>query len=287
MDCFAHKRVAFIRLTSTDSEEGRRLFATNCKRCHNLDDSPFQKLGPNLLNVRNREHTINGEPITVPQYVLQAILEPDAYRVPGFGVMPTHVASHLSDDQLRNLVAYISGPVFEKAASKLEIPKREPAPEPIDITISEATLGEQVLREKGKCLTCHSYYQAPEYHALAPNLLTGAYKDIAELKEHITNPSATIADEYKTTRVRTVDGLVLSGRQVGDTENASVIKLLVQNAFGSHEIKSIATEDIETDEDGNRLIETLDSSPMPADFSKELTPEEIDAVAKLISSLNE
>ncbi|MFC1759816.1 c-type cytochrome [Planctomycetota bacterium] len=287
IDCYAHKRVAFFQLTSVDRSEGRRLFAANCSRCHSLEESPFQKLGPNLVPVRNREHHVNNETLSVPQYVLQSILDPDAYRVPGFGVMPKNVASQLSDDQLRNLVAYISGSRHDEASSRLDIPKREPAPEPVDITIAEARLGEQVLREKGKCLTCHSYYQAPEYHALAPNLLTGAYKDIEQIKQHITKPSATIADEYKTTRVQTVDGLVLSGRRVGDQTDDRFVKLLVQNAAGNYEITTIAADDIEVDDDHNLLVDVLETSPMPADFANQLSPAEIDAVAKVISSLNE
>lgn len=286
IDCLAHKRLPFLRLSAVDPVEGRKLFGANCLRCHNLDTSPWQKLGPNLNSVRSREHVVDGETLSVTEYVLQSILDPDAYRVPGFGVMPKNVVAHLTDDQLRDLVAFIVGPAHESDAARLEIPVREPPPEQIDITFVEAQLGEKVLREKGKCLNCHAYYQAPEYHALAPNLLQGGYKDVEAVKKAILNPTAQVAEEYKSTRVETVDGLVITGRRLSNAANTG-LRLLVQASDGEFKIVKISDEEIDRDDEGTPLIEVLDISPMPADFDKQLTAEEIDAVAKLIVSLNE
>jgi putative heme-binding domain-containing protein len=218
--------------------------------------------------------------------VLQSILEPDAYRVPGFGVMPKNVAADLTDEHLRDLIAYIVGPSHESTVAPLNIPPREPAPDQIDISLAEAQLGEKVFREKGKCLSCHSYYQAPEYHTFAPNLLQGGYRDVEAVKKAIINPSETVANEYKSTRIQTVDGLLVSGRRI-KTENDQIVRLLVQAADGKFNMTTIEKVNIETDDEGNLLMDVIDVSPMPSDFGKQLTPEEIEAVAKLIVSLNE
>ncbi|MCA9216953.1 MAG: c-type cytochrome [Planctomycetales bacterium] len=287
IDGVTHRRLGNIRLANVDASAGKRIFGKNCLRCHNLETNPYQKMGPNLLSVRSRQHVVNGQTLSIPEYVLQSIIDPDAYQVSGFGVMPKNVVSHLSNSDIRDLVAYVAGPSHDQAVAKLEIPPQAPAPEQVDITLAEAELGEAVLRGKGKCLTCHSYYQAPEYHSLAPNLLTGAYKDIEAVKKHIMDPSAKVADEYKLTTVVTADGLVFTGRRVGDTKRTDELRLLVANADGNYDIVTLAMDDIETDDDGKPILEVRDGSPMPADFTKLLTPQEIDAVAKLISSLNE
>jgi hypothetical protein len=218
-------------------------------------------------------------------YVLQSILTPDAYRATGFGAMPKNLVSDLSDNQIRSLLAYVVGDQYLGPIAGLTLPAREKAEPPVEITRAEAELGERVFREKGACVACHSYYQTPEYHALAPNLFQAGFRDIQYIRRAIKEPSDSVPDAYKTMVVQLVDGRVLCGQPVALNE-PSRISMLVMDSHGGLASVCIDKADVEQ-EDGRLLVELKNKSIMPADYGSRLTNEEIDAVAKMILALNE
>lgn len=99
---------------SADPEAGKRLFngATlganaGCQICHSLEPG-VQLVGPSLAGVAARAETrIPG--MAAQDYLMQSLVEPDAYIVQGFqpGQMRPDLAEVLSQQQLDDLVAFL------------------------------------------------------------------------------------------------------------------------------------------------------------------------------------
>jgi cytochrome c2 len=284
LNAVAKKKLPFVHFTQIDTQNGRSLFDARCARCHNLESSPFLKFGPNLHQVAERVETLD-TPMEPATYVLVSMLNPDAFRAPGYGVMPKNLVSDLPDQDIKDLVAYILGDRHFATILAMPIPAREQRPPSVAITRAEAELGEHVFREKGACVRCHSYYQAPEYHTLAPNLFQAGYRDIDYIRLSIKQPSHAVMDEFKTTVVELADGRTMSGRRV-HSPDPDRVALLTTDVQGNLLPVSIANQDIQY-EDGRPSIQLLNKSAMPDDYVKLLTPAEIDAVATMILSLNE
>jgi mono/diheme cytochrome c family protein len=92
-----------------DAAAGKALFsAQGCSACHTFKPAgATAKVGPDLDNVAADAQKANRG--SVEQYVTESIKDPSAYVVPGYpnGVMPTF--SSLSDKQVADLVAFVTG----------------------------------------------------------------------------------------------------------------------------------------------------------------------------------
>lgn len=286
VDAYAKQSIPLISYSPHDRTAGRDIFLRRCARCHNnLEQSPYVKIGPNLHDLARQERMVDGKPMAVPDYVLQSIVDPGAYRVPGFGMMPEKITSDLSERQMRDLIAYLVGPKFDRQVSALDIPEQKPAAKPEFLTRSEAEMAESVFRKKGQCIACHSIYQTPEYNALAPNLLQSGYRDMEYLRKAIRDPSAGVIKKYRQLRVQLKNGQIVTGREIYSSEESKV-RLLSTDAQGNVTRHEISKSEIE-DEDGELAIYPTDISPMPAGLDKQLSDEEIRAVCRMIITLNE
>jgi len=92
-----------------DAAAGKTLFsAQGCNACHTFKPAgATAKVGPDLDNVAADAQKANRG--SVEQYVTESIEDPNAYVVPGFpkGVMPAFAS--LSDKQVADLVAFVTG----------------------------------------------------------------------------------------------------------------------------------------------------------------------------------
>jgi cytochrome c1 len=91
-----------------DPAAGKTLFASNgCSGCHTYKPAGATgKVGPDLDNLTADAQKANQGPLD--QYTATSIKSPDSYVVPGFqaGVMPSF--SSLSDQQVADLVAFLT-----------------------------------------------------------------------------------------------------------------------------------------------------------------------------------
>jgi cytochrome c1 len=91
-----------------DPAAGKTLFASNgCSGCHTYKPAGATgKVGPDLDNLMADAQKANQGPLD--QYTATSIKSPDSYVVPGFqaGVMPSF--SSLSDQQVADLVAFLT-----------------------------------------------------------------------------------------------------------------------------------------------------------------------------------
>ena len=86
--------------------EGKRVFSQNCGSCHAIDPETVI-VGPSLAGVAGRAETrIVG--VSGRDYLLQSILNPEAYLVEGFDkLMPTDFGKRLTGEELDALMAYL------------------------------------------------------------------------------------------------------------------------------------------------------------------------------------
>ena len=91
-----------------DPAAGKTLFASNgCSGCHTYKPAAATgKVGPDLDNLAADAQKANQGPLD--QYTATSIKSPDSYVVPGYnaGVMPSF--SSLSDQQVADLVAFLT-----------------------------------------------------------------------------------------------------------------------------------------------------------------------------------
>jgi cytochrome c oxidase subunit 2 len=91
-----------------DPAAGKKLYLSNgCGGCHTFKPAGTNgKVGPDLDNLAADAQKANQGPLD--QYVAESIKNPDSYVVPGFtaGVMPSF--SSLSDQQVADLVAFLT-----------------------------------------------------------------------------------------------------------------------------------------------------------------------------------
>src|SRR5262249_16279517 len=82
---------------STDFSVGKKVFATNCKRCHSIDSEGGGDRGSNLTTV-GRDHTAD--------WLADLISKPSAVK-PGSRGMPAF-GSRLSESELRAVADYLA-----------------------------------------------------------------------------------------------------------------------------------------------------------------------------------
>jgi len=97
-----------------DPEAGRKLFTrsapgtnTGCRICHSLEPD-VRLVGPSLAGMATRAATrVPG--MSAQDYLLQSIVDPDAYVVEGYpkGQMVRDSAQRLSTEQIDDLVAFL------------------------------------------------------------------------------------------------------------------------------------------------------------------------------------
>jgi cytochrome c2 len=80
-----------------------------CNTCHSLEPD-VTLVGPSLANIGSEAGSrVSG--VSAEEYLRQSVVEPDAHVVEGFapGIMPGTYGTQLSEQQINDLVAYLSG----------------------------------------------------------------------------------------------------------------------------------------------------------------------------------
>ncbi len=97
-----------------DAAAGQQLYSQSilgtqqgCMACHSLE-SGVAIVGPSLARIgTDAGSRVSGQ--SAEEYLRQSILEPDAFVVAGFGggIMPKVYANELSEQQVKDLVAFL------------------------------------------------------------------------------------------------------------------------------------------------------------------------------------
>ena len=266
-------------------DAARSVFSLRCASCHSLDRDDAARIGPNLFAI-GTDGATRKDGLSAPEYVLESILDPEAVIAPGWQRgMPRRLTSGLEKDVVRGLVALLcsqSAEIDMAEIAALDVPDPGPEEEPIAIGRARAEMALEALEGKGKCLQCHSLYNAAHSRLAAPSLFHAGLADPEQLRESITEPSKVVAPAYRASNVFLREGSVEAIRYVDRTDD-------VLEGYKVENQRLVPVEipmsKIQKDATGEPLVRASQVSPMPEGYDTILSPEEIDAIVDLIRSL--
>ncbi len=273
-------------LTAVDLDRGSRLFERRCATCHVLDASRTSSYGPNLSEIgalaASRVPSQSAE-----EYLLQSIVNPNAYRRPGeYGVMPADVSGGLAPVELVSLVGFLmqhGGSIHWPRLVELTKHAKAVDVEPAErIRLQEVEAGKDVYVAKAKCQECHPLRATPGATLRAPSLLKVGQHSTEYLRESIQHPSKTIVAGYSNWSVWLANGQVVTGRLLRSTD-ASVELLAEQN--GTTQLVRIRREDIQHDDDDRELLQEMPHSMMPENLTSRLTAQEFEHLLDFLKTL--
>lgn len=270
-----------------DIVSGQELFTVHCGSCHFARAGFPEHHAPNLHDIGMTGGSRKPNQ-SAAAYILESILDPPAFIAPvGRPGMPLNLAAELDPEEVRDIVGFLAScgafPDYEEIRD-LEIPdSRGPASGPTSIRREDMQLAENVLREKGSCLKCHSLYSVPEDNVFAPALFGAGLRDVAAIHQSMVEPGKEIKPKYRTVTILLQNGQLVSGQIV--SRNDERLVLCARDEQNQFVLREISLTEIESDDNG-LLIRESTTSLMPDGFDKTLTAEEIDAVIKLIRQLN-
>lgn len=266
--------------------EGAATFRDRCGACHFLDEGISTHHGPNLHRI-GADAATRKAGTSAAQYLLESILQPDAFVAPqNRRGMPRNVAHDLSQQTIRNLVAYLAGrgssPDYDEIG-QLNIPDFSAQREPRVIRLEDMELAEGALRGKANCLQCHSPYRNAEYQMFAPSLFGMGLTDVRQIRESIVTPSRVVSPAYASATVCLANGEVLTGRLISSNDQAMV--LLTQNGHGQWICRDLPTSALDADQE-HPVLSPTSLSPMPSGFDRLLSDQELEAIVTLVRQLN-
>jgi len=244
------------------SRLGQHLFVSRCVTCHGLSPGDGERYGPNLNGIG----TVAGmrrPGISAEEYILESMVNPDAYRVPGsMDAMPAQAAAGLSTEELGSLAVFLltqgGQPDYWRLAGALSRVRPRPA-EALPVASLETLEGGRALfLGKGECSRCHALRILPGSRLRAPGLIGVLHASEADLFESIRHPSRRIVRGYEESLIWLKDGRLLAGRLMNKTTDT--LELLVENESGQLIARTILVADVEK-------IQKSEISPMPENDS--------------------
>jgi putative heme-binding domain-containing protein len=282
----AHRLFGPRTKTAQDFDRGRELFyQVGCARCHSIDGSGQRRFGPPLHEIgalaADRKPGMTG-----PQYIMESILDPGAFRAPGVsGGMPAGLFTSDKGD-LRQLVGFLAtrGATLRAAEiDQLEIPEIPVA------RISDTALdyrlvkrGEAIFRGKGQCVTCHPLRPDAGSHLMGPSLLSVGSLSADELRHSIEEPNAHFASAYHHVTIYRTDGRIVQGRFID--KNDEGIYVLTAKPPGGLVSHFVPFCEMERSEYQAGPTYSLDKSSIMPDMKGVLTSEDIIALVAFLKN---
>lgn len=281
MGGFATVSAVFFPLTSVkiDVKNGEKIFVQRCQSCHSLDGSLSR--GPSLVNLGSLAKTrIQNQ--SAEEYILQSILFPSKYLVPGSeGIMPENVSQGLTKDEILSLVGFLStqnGNLQVKNLLELNnsFTSHSKSFSKTSIDAELAEKGRRLFIGKLNCSVCHPLDASPAHELIAPSLLKAGIYSEKHIRESIYNPNKVIDRKYKTVVIND-NGIISSGRLISQDENSLLV--LTQKPTGGYEpIK------FEIPADGSLEVAFPGSSLMPS-YEDKITEDEYTSLLMFLQSL--
>lgn len=258
---------------------GEELFwgDAQCYRCHRLGDRGDAIRGPDLRDIgfRSRFQAREAGVASGTEYLVQAIVEPEAYIVPGYTRdMPrvTQPPISLREEQIKAVIAYLQsqGGRVDTWAVDIERRQLEIKPSFNPFQWGDSQRGEGTFKEVG-CANCHAV--GTHRGGVGPELTAiGAYRDWAWLAESILDPDAEIGHEWTAATVYPFWGEAVSGMLRATTD--SVVTLMIS----AGEFESFPRGEIER-------VEISETSSMPRNYGEILTFRQIADIVAYLESL--
>lgn len=259
--------------------QGKELFVRRCISCHSLQEEEGNRPAANL----SRIGAVAGKRVprmSAERYLLESILEPDAYRPPGqFGVMPMMVAGE-PPEAIRGLVAFLmthgGEPNYRQIeALKFDLPGAYGASQ---VDLEAVELGKSLFLHQGKCAECHAMPGESRRNLLAPDLFAGVHEP-EHLKQSIREPSKLITPGYEMWIVSLNSGKTYTGRML--RQDKETITLMTREANRTENL-TIDRKDISQDEDGALVLRQAEQSTMPV--NPDLSDSEIDLIVAYLQA---
>jgi len=264
--CALGTSAAFFPVTELriDAGLGNQVFNRKCASCHSFSASTPGN-GPSLGEI-GRLGGSRRTNMSATEYIVESIVRPDAYRVPGVSMeMPTGIAHDLSKTELLSVSAFLctKGGVFSNRELLTVVNShlaQLPTPSALNFDLSRLERGRQLFMNELKCMDCHRLDGAPSNSLLAPSLLNVGMQRRDYLKAAILNPDQHIFPGYEIVNVLDVNGLVYSGRQLPAAKD--MIRLLQQNERNGLIIIDLPVVDLEEMDQGSVTAKSK-TSAMP------------------------
>lgn len=253
--CALGTSAAFFPVTDlrVDAGLGNKVFNRKCASCHSFSAS-IPGNGPSLGEI-GRVAASRRTGMSATEYIVESIVRPDAYRVPGVAMqMPTGIVDDLSESELLSVAAFLctKGGAFSyrELLSVVDEQLAElPTPSKRHFALDRLERGRHLFMHELKCMHCHSLDEAPSSHLLGPSLLQVGKQRRDYLKAAILNPDEHIFPGYEVVNVLDVNGLVYSGRPLPAAKG--MFRLLQQNEKNELTIVDWPLEELEEMDEGS------------------------------------
>lgn len=235
-----------ITFAKINIELGGAIFKGRCSGCHSVTTGVYGKMGPNLGHI-GVEGAMRKPGMSAPEYILESILDPDAFTPPGVDAhMPTDTFSLIDERNMRDLIAFLasrgkSPDIQEILAMDIVYP----------IIATNASRNRSViLIEHGAdlflntlgCVECHSIYPEPGHDFVAPSLNKASQLSKEYIIESIREPSKFISPGYKQVVVKLKSGKIVGGRLLD--KNIGSILIFTKDVAGHYIRVEIESADI-------------------------------------------
>lgn len=261
-------------------EHGHEVFATHCAGCHSLG-SEHHRFGPSLANIGSLAVT-RREGMSAEAYILQSIVDPSAYRVPGVnGEMPVDISLAFTNGDLLDVTAMLAsqkgGVDYAELLRAEDSVVRAAGDSVVSLDLASIERGKLLYHGKHGCVVCHPLRGGPGNTLLAPNLELIGQHDREYLKKSILDPTKHVVATYETWTV-VHEGTPVSGRRLPSEE--SEVRLLSRGEEGKLQLH-IFQRPAEDDEDF--VVTQSSTSPMPS-YKEAMTDNELDSVLSYLQT---
>ena len=148
-----------LRAQRFDLNNGREVFSKHCASCHAIDPNGIAEMGPNLARIAQIASTrVPGQ--SKEHYLWDSIIYPDRFKATS-GVMPGGFSKTLTEQELRNLIAFLAGVGSDEKPDYRQIltmttPKELGTQSVLqEISLRSINQGHRLFVEKFRCSVCH------------------------------------------------------------------------------------------------------------------------------------
>ena len=270
-----------------DLLNGRSVFSKHCASCHSIDSNGMAEMGPNLARIGQISSTrVPGQ--SKEHYLWDSIIYPDRFKATS-GVMPGGFSQTLTEQELRNLVAFLAGvgsdekPDYRRILT-MTTPKELGTQSVLqEISLRSINQGHRLFVEKFRCSVCHhtgEYFTGSDL--LGPLLNSVGLYDREVLRQSIREPSIKIHPRYIQVKGIMDDGSVVTGRTLRKSDES--VTLLQADAQGRLSTLDISLIELEEKSEGLTLI-PQEISSMPKWDADQMSDTELEAILDFLTVL--
>jgi putative heme-binding domain-containing protein len=263
---------------------GVAVFQANCKQCHARSANSASLMGPSLHDIGAvAGKRVSGQ--SAVEYLWASVVEPNRFLA-GEGAMPTTFGSTLSNDELRDLVAYLQTlggkPNYREilGMEPLKVNAREQELQKV-VSVDQIKQGRSLFFGRFNCHTCHSTLDMPGGGLVAPTLHGVGHFSKEHLKSSIRAPSKSVSPRYALVQSLTIDGEAINGILLSRNDHELVLASGSQKA--GLEIVRLSPSDLEML--GDDIVRPAKGSLMPEWTEALMTETELDAIVSYLQTL--